>query len=516
MAQYSKILYLNKIDSLEDVLNQFKKLKNHNLQVFQNEVAEYKKFSKKRLKELLKSATEDEKEIIKKEQETTLEEDLKSCKKYYEEYENFNLLIDLSKIGKDKKSLNKIGQILKLFKEKNIIVDKVSFQLLDNDVDFRDRMPSVLKEDELIMLKYFEQSLVSKNLVDNIYLQEGVGGKPLTIQQVEKSNIFVEKISQKIKSMNLSPFEAAVYIHDFCSSFYYNETNYDSTRVLADVVNSGSIVCVGYASMYKAIVDKISMPGLNAKLNVATTNESAGGHANNLVEIKDDKYGINGTYMEDACWSAPGEFRSQNALTYCLYPIDDINNLEITYSYHNTKKMQEYYSLDTEFEKFDNMPNDERAAKNKIEHSEFLNSINKKGEPIDLNKYAEAYFKILIKRGHLKEEAKELVEEKINFSIALANIKFKKGCKNSFYKDVSKEFLEKYFSEEDIINKQILDLEKEIEKLEEDGSIDAFIAGMELRNKQNSLEEEKKEIRKEKEQKGLESNKNIISETLDL
>lgn len=499
MYEYESLLVIDEVTDIQSVIDKVNQLKKANLDGYKYNVkyctdyyAEKTEMEIKDLEEETEKIDVPYPEIVENEPKESREEKIKTIKEWNEEClkssinseereykkvlsKKFDLLFDLSLIGKTKESLSFIGQVLTVFNKKSIGFDNVSFQLLSNDADISERMPTILTSDEFSLVKDFERDLKENGLVKNIKLQEGFGGNSFTINQVEKANNIIDAVVNKIMKLNLSPFETAVYIHDFCSSFYYNSYDLDlGSRTLADVVNSGNIVCVGYASMFKAIVDKLNIPEIKAGLNFANSVDNAGGHANNLVYIKDEKYGIDGYYMEDSCWDNPKMIEKDSSLTYCLYPINDIDYVRTNYKYSANGDMQIYYGIKVKGDLIDDSDQDERKIRLNKEHREFLASIDKIGSPIQIEKYAEAYYEILVKQGADKEKAKKTTEEKINNSIAVANYNIDKGSSNSFNKDVSEEFLEKYIDKITLLEARLEYLENEKDRIFELASDEYF------------------------------------------
>ena len=158
-----------------------------------------------------------------------------------------------------------------------------------------------------------------------------------TLSQVLKTNNDLDAIVERIKAKNLSPFETMLEIHTYITStFRYNTNGLESSRVLPGIFNNQEIVCSGYASLVKAIIDKLGMPELECDLVsckfVDEHNEIMEAHCHNLVKIRDKKYGIDGYYVEDACWDSKelpfyGEAeKGGEGVAHCLYPVSDVLN----------------------------------------------------------------------------------------------------------------------------------------------------------------------------------------------
>lgn len=151
------------------------------------------------------------------------------------------------------------------------------------------------------------------------------------IEQVLEANSEINKIVNKIKDSNFSPLEAMVYIHKYITTNYkygFNAENHskkDWSRSIVGAVKFKKMVCAGYSSMTKAIIDNLEMSGLKCKDQCVYT--IRGWHALNFVQIQDEKYNVSGQYANDACWDAKDEFYVNGKGYGCfMYPMVDMGN----------------------------------------------------------------------------------------------------------------------------------------------------------------------------------------------
>ena len=288
-----------------------------------------------------------------------------------------------------------------------------------------------------------------------LYFHEGCSNDAMSFSKVVQGNKLIHEVAQEVKRLKLTPFEAVVYIHNICTQLRYIDNNeisdssniieaFTSTlkymvgstvsRTLPDMVEKGYIVCVGYASLFKAICDELQMPGLKASLNACTIEEGlifkqVEGHANNIVEITDPKYGIKGTYMEDTCWDSekPSKYKNKT-MAFCLYPVEDMQNLKqmrIVFE-GDAMSQQEYTSVAV------------TEGNEKEEKKKFAlltkNFIKENGiyEPISIQKYYTALLNIQQKMGVPQAEAEETAQTIIENSQQFATELFKKRAKNNF------------------------------------------------------------------------------------
>lgn len=171
-------------------------------------------------------------------------------------------------------------------------------------------------------------------------------GKTWDLKDVENSNIQIEKTANSIKSQKLSPIEKlmSAYIN-ITSKKYLQEENYEhvaQSRSIYGVLNGDKIVCVGYANLLKSMMEQISDENVKIFVNIVNCKSDEGDvyHANNIVRIKDEKYGINGYYYLDPTWdSSTDEVR----LNHFLIPISDIKEISLIdiKSFYNDTEEQE-------------------------------------------------------------------------------------------------------------------------------------------------------------------------------
>ena len=441
--------------------------------------------------------------------ERTIHETVEELKIERAKSDKVKVVFDFSSIGGGNESFDYLMAVLQnaKFGENKI---QVCLQFIDEEAKLDGRMPDILTREEFEKVKETERRLVEAGVVDKIYLQEGEEGVPLTIEQVEAANKYVDVIVNEVRGMGLSPFETAVYVHDKCSQFFYNWHNkLYGTNVLADVIESGNIRCVGFATMFKAIIDELDMPELKADL-CAFFGAGREGHAVNVVSIKDDKYGIEGEYMEDSCFSALAADREKNDFMYCMYHVDDISKMyDERYRVVQDINMLSFYDLEhTHGLKIGKMSKEEAEEFLEASHAEFVSGIEKKGDTIEVEKYALAYFEALVKSGVPEEKAKEMVDKKINYSIARASVTLGDDSKNGFVADsLSEEFLEENLSEYEFLSFGIKQFKESLDDLPEGQRMEV----LELLVK---MKERRKELLMTEEE-GNKINKKIIKETLE-
>lgn len=130
-----------------------------------------------------------------------------------------------------------------------------------------------------------------------------------TFEEVYKANFEIDKIVKDIKKMGLSPYETMLYIHWYMEEnyIYFSDNNSFYRRVKNKSNRKNSIVdlhlnrktnCVGFASMTKAIIDRLNIPQLKCEY-ITVFVDNGGGHALNLINIDDPEYDLKGVYFSD-------------------------------------------------------------------------------------------------------------------------------------------------------------------------------------------------------------------------
>ena len=117
-------------------------------------------------------------------------------------------------------------------------------------------------------------------------------------------------------------------IYEYVSSMAYKEDNKNcaNSRDLIALMNGNKIVCVGYAKLMEYFCEAVGIKCQIQNLDVYKDGKYVGGHQNNIVCIKDEKYGIDGWYYADACWdSVRKKDNFKRSLNYCLLPFSDID-----------------------------------------------------------------------------------------------------------------------------------------------------------------------------------------------
>ena len=148
------------------------------------------------------------------------------------------------------------------------------------------------------------------NDTSNIYFNV-VGNDKLISFEEYKATV---KVIDVIEKFNFSPMEKIMYVYDIVRDKVYAEVDENEdkniSRNLSSVLLGNKIVCVGYAKIFRTILEKLGISSHEVYLYYPNKN---GGHARNEVYIKDEKYAVDGVYYFDPTWDSK---KSENDNTY--------------------------------------------------------------------------------------------------------------------------------------------------------------------------------------------------------
>ncbi len=170
----------------------------------------------------------------------------------------------------------------------------------------------------------------------------------MTFDKLLEANLKLDEWANEINAIringeSLSPLEKYIYAYKQVTKLIYKE-NYDiktASRETAQIIdaNGSHIVCLGFANLLSTLCNKMGIPCLYNRLKDNKINGFA--HANSMVYIKDEKYGIDGVYLADPCYDAPVESRleEEGYLISTSFMLMDLKDAEDVYAREN-------YSLD--------------------------------------------------------------------------------------------------------------------------------------------------------------------------
>jgi hypothetical protein len=251
-----------------------------------------------------------------------------------------------------------------------------------------------------------------------------------TLKEVMAVNNNIDRIVNVIKNNNYTPFETMIFLHKyFTTHFFYNKGELEESRILPGIYFNTKIVCSGYASLMKAVIDRLDNPNLKADImgcklfDVKPPHKIQSSHCQNLIYIKDDKYDIDGYYVEDLTYDCKKLFngnKQDGGFAHCLLPLDAIT------------KMNDYiYASVPDKNRYKNLMTNKREIKGIAPgYVAFVaRKYGDKSNPIDVRKYEKAIGKVFaksIKRGSLS------VDKEIEKSIRKTSAFYSKYADVSF------------------------------------------------------------------------------------
>lgn len=129
-----------------------------------------------------------------------------------------------------------------------------------------------------------------------------------------------------IKSKKLSPIEQVMIVYDKTKMLKSagNDTSLE-TRQLPDVIANNKAVCVGYTNFFNECMTRLGFK--NCAIESYVNNVS---HMHSLVEIKDDKYYINGVYNFDPTFDSMNINSKDRTLGYTFFgrSVEEMNRLK--------------------------------------------------------------------------------------------------------------------------------------------------------------------------------------------
>lgn len=164
-------------------------------------------------------------------------------------------------------------------------------------------------------------------------------GEKYSVEQTLNAFAKCKSYAEYVKSKEASPLEKYLMIYRFVTSRAYQEEtdgNVNTSRNLISILNNDEIVCVGYAKLLKYLCNEVGIKCETQILSVDhykySKNDNSeprhGRHENNIIYLKDDKYGIDGYYYADACWDAVRKNKEPYLdYIYAFVPLSDVNKM---------------------------------------------------------------------------------------------------------------------------------------------------------------------------------------------
>lgn len=183
---------------------------------------------------------------------------------------------------------------------------------------------AVISPEELKKLAVIKDTLEKANV--KVYFNEHLSY--YSFDKVCEANAKLDAWAEEIRNLtidgkSLSPLEKFYVAYSYVTQFEYREsTNSGTSRNLISVLTGDKIVCVGYSQMLKALCEKLD---ISCETQLVAVNSRVPNHMNCQVTIKDEKYGVNGTYYSDPCYDSKS--RGECSIAHALLPYSEIPKL---------------------------------------------------------------------------------------------------------------------------------------------------------------------------------------------
>jgi len=169
----------------------------------------------------------------------------------------------------------------------------------------------------------------------NFVFSESIGfnESEWSLDDVVRTNEKLDVIVENIKQMDLSPLEKVLFAYNLVANLKtYKDSKRSSSnasRSIYAILDNDECVCLGFAQLLEAIINRLDDKSLKAYTNFLRT--SKGAHANNFIYVNDEKYGVDGYYVFD---STGDNCTDKNVLTdrykllYFMLPLSAIAKIQ--------------------------------------------------------------------------------------------------------------------------------------------------------------------------------------------
>lgn len=203
------------------------------------------------------------------------------------------------------------------------------------------------------------------NNTSNIFFDVVGNSSLITFSEYKATVDAITKMINEIEKFNFSPLEKIMYAYDIVRNKLYVEVDENEDKMISRNLSSSllgdKIVCVGYAVIFKTL---LQMLGIECQEILLFHPDRKGGHARNLIHVKDKKYGVDGVYYFDPTWGRKRKENDNDYLySYKYFAITNKTMAEIDRGYFVDDNMPyPVESILSEFESkfdesgWDNMP----------------------------------------------------------------------------------------------------------------------------------------------------------------
>lgn len=146
------------------------------------------------------------------------------------------------------------------------------------------------------------------------YIKVSYRNRTVPIEEYINLENNLANLLEPIKGKELSELEKFLFAFNIAKQFRKYKENNNEKNEARDVFelfkeNNEYIVCVGFAVLLEELCKRLEIPTAEASLSVSLNQTAkdgeilSAGHRRNMVNIKDNKYNIEGIYISDATWS---------------------------------------------------------------------------------------------------------------------------------------------------------------------------------------------------------------------
>lgn len=168
-----------------------------------------------------------------------------------------------------------------------------------------------------------------------------------SIEEYSRQIDILEGMVSDIKQSQMSPFEKYLAVYNIVKKYKEykeNEIDKSQSRYLKYILYNDYMVCVGYSKMLVELLYRVGISGYEYSTSVYDRGFDEytflGAHARSVVNIKDEKYGIDGFYMADATWD--NNYLVEDTYNHAIRTMDDMQQSQV----HVFSLASEDYFLD--------------------------------------------------------------------------------------------------------------------------------------------------------------------------
>lgn len=263
--------------------------------------------------------------------------------------------------------------------------------------------------------------------------------RSINYEELLEMNQYITKITKYVNHFQMSPLEQTIFVSDLVKELKYKESdenNLSVSRDLIEVIHQDYIVCLGYSNLFKAILDQLNIP----TSIIFYENETNYGHAANRVYLKDEKYGIDGSFAYDLTWGP-----NDNTSTL----LDNYNYIAIPIELdYKVKYLRDGYTVKTDEKKefecsIKKYISPEDSSLEQL--PEFIHKMYYEGLLKKANKFSKSY-KVLSFEDYAEEKKIELDQMKSFDKIQYVYDYYNQYIKNAYIEIPNDDFMKALYS----------------------------------------------------------------------